>query len=74
MKPLMPSDELAAMIMQVVRKRPDCSYVPNVIILPNIGAAPDYLNCKAGFTAGGRSCPRRWCSSVEQSRPDARPQ
>lgn len=41
MKPRKSADELVAIIMQEVRKRPDCSQVLDVMILPNIDGAPD---------------------------------
>ncbi|MGY4350114.1 hypothetical protein [Bradyrhizobium sp. 187] len=55
MKPRKSADELVAIIMQEVRKRPDCSQVLDVMILPNIDGAPDHPNWKAGFTADGPS-------------------
>lgn len=53
MRPKKNSDELAAMIMQEVRKRAECSNVLGVVIVPNAAGEPDHPNWKAGFTADG---------------------
>ncbi len=53
MRPKKSADELAAMIMQEVRKRPDWSNVLDAVILPNIGADPHQPNWKAAFTMDG---------------------
>jgi hypothetical protein len=53
MKPKKSAPELKAMIMEEVRKHPDWSYVSDVTILPNIGAAPHHPNWKFSFTHDG---------------------
>jgi hypothetical protein len=45
------------------------------LVIDYVGdSVPVVIDRLTGERRAGGSCPRWWCSSVEQSRPDARPQ